>query len=445
MCVKSKKRVNKKIILSVLILLFMPLVFAAGYGSGNYGADIYGNASAPTPTPAPTPDSPSGGSSGSSSCIYDWQCTKWFPSICPESGTQERICANKGTCTGTERIPNQTRTCKYLGPLEPLFDIYLTLEDEYKEVCAGKKIKANIKLENYAKVELLDAFMTYWILDENNKLIAEVKDTRAVEKETNFNIELKIPESTSGGTFRIYAEITYSGDKTAVAGETFEIISQENCSLFSSYNFNWNYLIYGVLGIVAVLFILILIKLFKTKFKIIKKKHGKLKSHKEYKNKIKQNLNKIRSKNFLIIFASFILVGILFVAGKSMTGFVARSASTNNNWNLFGVILIIGVVGLLVFIYRKNIIEKMEIRERNKHARDSIRGLMKKKVYTEEGDYLGKVEDVILVENKIDSLRIKLNKKQKFKVKGIIIKYKDVKSVGHIVIINEKILEKLNI
>jgi len=50
-----------------------------------------------------------------------------------------------------------------------------------------------------------------------------------------------------------------------------------------------------------------------------------------------------------------------------------------------------------------------------------------------------------LVENKIDSLRIKLDKKHKFKIKGIVLKFKDAKDIGHIVIIDEKILEKLNI
>jgi len=50
-----------------------------------------------------------------------------------------------------------------------------------------------------------------------------------------------------------------------------------------------------------------------------------------------------------------------------------------------------------------------------------------------------------LGENKIDSLKIKINKKYRFKHKGIVINYKNVKSVGQIVIIDGNILEKLNI
>jgi sporulation protein YlmC with PRC-barrel domain len=58
------------------------------------------------------------------------------------------------------------------------------------------------------------------------------------------------------------------------------------------------------------------------------------------------------------------------------------------------------------------------------------------------GDYVGKIEEVILGENKIKSLKIKLDKRKKIKTKGIIVKYKNVKNVGHIVVVDEKIMEK---
>jgi len=458
--------IKKKLIFLALILVLIPLVLAGNYGEGVYGSGIYGgnvtpslycgdgicnngedcsSCSADCGT-CPVTESPGGsGGGGSSACTYDWQCTEWFPSICPESEIQERICVNKGDCTGTKGIPNQTRTCDYLGPSEPLFDIYLSLGDKYKELCSGEKIKANVKLENYAKVELLDAFMTYWIIDENNKLITEYKDTRAVEKETSFNIELKLPNSASKGKYRLYAEITYSGNKTAVAGETFEILSEEECKSFILKSFNWIYLVYIVAGIVAILIVLILIRFFK-RFRITRRRARKPKTHKEYKSKIKQNLKRIKGKSFLIILAGLALIGSFFIGGKNMTGFVVGSASAiNNNWSLFGFILIIGVLGLLTFTYRKKIAEKIETRKRDKHPKNSLKGLIKKKVYCEGGNRIGKVEEVLLGENKIDSLKIKLNKKQKFKIRGIIVKYREVKSVGHIVIVDEKILEKLNI
>ena len=202
---------------------------------------------------------------------------------------------------------------------------------------------------------------------------------------------------------------------------------------------------YGVEGIFLVLLVLILIKFFK-KFRITRRKTGKTKTHKEYRDKIKQNLKKIRGKTFLMILIGFMLIGVLFIWGNSITGFAVRSASAvSHNWGVFGFILIIGMLGFLIFIYRKRIIEKIEIKRMNKNPKNGIKGLIKKKVYCVEGNYIGKVDEVLLGENKIESLRIRLNKKQKFKIKGIIIKYKNVKSVGHIVIVDNQILEKLNI
>ncbi|MFH1585491.1 MAG: hypothetical protein ABIB79_01860 [archaeon] len=337
----------------VLILILTPLVLAGNYGAGSYGVDNYGIGEVIL-----TPETPSGGSSGGGGgCTYDWQCTKWFPSICPELEKQERICVNRGTCSGTTGMPNQTQTCEYLGPSEPLFDIYLTLGDKYKEICAGEKIKANVKLENYAKVELLDAFMTYWVIDENNKLIAEYKDTRAVEKETSFNIELKIPDSTAEGTYRLYAEITYSGNKTAVTGESFEILSKEDCVLFSAKDFNRMYLVYGVAGVVIVLIVLLLIKSLK-RFKITRRKTGKPKTHREYRNKIKQNLKRIRGKHFLMFILGISLIAFFFIVGNSITGFAVNNNIENSiNWNIFGFIFIVLIFGLMTFFIERRLLK----------------------------------------------------------------------------------------
>jgi len=439
--VEKRKKVQSIAIVIFLVstLFFIPSISASNYGAGNYGVDNYGIGEV-----TPTPESPGGGSSGGGapSCTNNWECTDWFPSECPASEIQERICINRGTCTGTSGMPELNRTCVYEHK-EPLFDIFLNLSEKNKQICSGNKIQANIKLENYGKIELLDAFMTYWVIDENNKLIVELKDTRTVTNEKEFEIELKIPESTREGTYRLYAQINYNNNQTAVAGETFEILSEENCVLLFSKRFNWMYLVCGVLGVIAVLLILLIIKLFKSKFKIVKNK-AKQKTHIEYKNKIKNNLKKIRGKTLLIILAGFMLAGVLFIGGRNITGFVVGSANkVSSNLNIFGFALIMGLLGLLVFTYRKKIVEKIEIRKRGKHPKNSILGLINKKVYSESGHYIGKVNSIILSANRIDSLRIKLNKKKE-RIKGIIIEYKNIKSVGQIIIIDKDILDKID-
>src|SRR4030042_5291748 len=97
-----------------------------------------------------------------------------------------------------------------------------------------------------------------------------------------------------------------------------------------------------------------------------------------------------------------------------------------------------------MFIHRQKIkagIEVIKEKGRKKYPKNSIKGLIDKKVYSESGHYIGKVNDIILGETRIEGLKIKLDSKYKFKKRGIIISYKHVKSVGHIVIIDKEVLD----
>jgi len=264
----------KKIVLSLklyfLFLLIIPLVYAGDYGVGSYGAGDYGVGEV---APAPKDEgAPSG--NGAAACTYDWDCTNWFPTECPESGVQERICANRGTCPGIVGMPNQTRNCTYEGPTEPLFDIFLTIPYPYTEICAGQKIKAKVNLINLGKIELLDAFMTYWIINQNNTLIAELKDTRAVGDKINFDTEIKIPKLTPQGTYRLYAQITYADNKTAVAGESFEVIGGTYCKIYSIIIKYAYFILIVIISLIIIILIILLIK---------RKRRKRLKQMMEYK------------------------------------------------------------------------------------------------------------------------------------------------------------------
>lgn len=249
-----------------LFLLIIPLVYAGDYGAGSYSAGVYGVGEVVAPEDGGAP-----GGGGDAACTYIWDCTNWFPAECPESGVQERICANRGTCLGIVGMPNQTRTCVYEGLTEPLFDIFVSIPQQ--EICAGQKIKAKVNLINLGKVEILDAFMTYWVINQNNTLIAELKDTRRIKDKETFNIEIKIPKLTPQGTYRLYAQITYAGNKTAVAGESFEVVGGKYCEIYSII-LKYAYLI---LIVIISLIIIILIILF------IKRKKKRLKQMMEYK------------------------------------------------------------------------------------------------------------------------------------------------------------------
>jgi sporulation protein YlmC with PRC-barrel domain/uncharacterized membrane protein YgcG len=85
------------------------------------------------------------------------------------------------------------------------------------------------------------------------------------------------------------------------------------------------------------------------------------------------------------------------------------------------------LIGSLSFLWTK------------KYASNSIFSLIGKKVYSENRHYVGKISDVVLGVNRIESLKIKIDKKYKFKAKGMILNYRHVKSVSEIVIIDDRI------
>lgn len=265
---------KKCVILFLILAIFFPFISAGNYGAGTYGSGVYGVGEV-IPSPTPAPSGGGGGGGGGAVCNYKWDCTNWFPLECPATGTQERICVNRGTCTDILGMPAQTRNCTYEHK-EPLFDIFLKLPNSAKKTCAGKDINANIELKNYGKIELLDAFMTYWIVNENNTLISELKDTRSIATKLNFDVSLKIPESVSNGTYRLYAQITYSGNKTAVAGESFEV-NPDYCKLESTIQSLIPFIIIGIiLIIILVLIIILFIRLKKHLEKVEEKNKRKI-------------------------------------------------------------------------------------------------------------------------------------------------------------------------
>jgi len=163
-------------------------------------------------------------------CYYDWVCSDWYPEPCPPNGIQNRVCVNRGTCSGTLGMPNQQRNCTPAippGPAEPLFDISAKIPLRYKWINPGDVIGVDIILFNLGNITTLDVFFKYWIVDENNKLITEIQETRAIGERDKFRIAMVIPPEIEIGSYKFYVQITYDLDKVAMAGDSFEVIRGE--------------------------------------------------------------------------------------------------------------------------------------------------------------------------------------------------------------------------
>jgi len=177
-----------------------------------------------------TSASGSSGSSGSSasspSCTYDWICTEWYPYYCPEEEIQNRLCVNKGTCDGILEMPETERTCLYTIPQGPLFDIFAKIPFGKKQVLAGGILEPEISLINVGDIKQLDVFFKYWIVNENNKLIAEVRETRAITEKDKFVLKINLPSDIKLGSYKFFVEIEYDSGKTALASDSFRVVNK---------------------------------------------------------------------------------------------------------------------------------------------------------------------------------------------------------------------------
>jgi sporulation protein YlmC with PRC-barrel domain len=70
------------------------------------------------------------------------------------------------------------------------------------------------------------------------------------------------------------------------------------------------------------------------------------------------------------------------------------------------------------------------------------------KVYTDSGDYFGEIEEVNLLDNKIDGWRIKVNPEAVSMIggaRGVIVPHQFVKAIGDIFLINNAALPSPNL
>ena len=69
-----------------------------------------------------------------------------------------------------------------------------------------------------------------------------------------------------------------------------------------------------------------------------------------------------------------------------------------------------------------------------------------KHVYTNDGDYFGQIEEVNLVENKIESWRIKMGQgfMSNLGAKGVIVPHQFVKAIGDVVVVNAGAFKGMN-
>nr|MBA4404791.1 hypothetical protein [Nanoarchaeum sp.] len=152
---------------------------------------------------------------------------------------------------------------------------------------------------------------------------------------------------------------------------------------------------------------------------------------------IKIKYHTVVKKIFLIFIPICIVVIVEHLSVDNLlTGVVSKTY-----FSPYSLIMLPYIASFLILIF---VLYILVVRHRlcgPKYPKNTVLGLIKKNVYTDSGHYVGRIIEVIVHKNKVDSLIIKLNKKTK--IRGVIIRYKDVISIGEIVIVNYKPVDNL--
>ncbi len=128
-----------------------------------------------------------------------------------------------------------------------IFDIFVTIPQNYEHVVLGEELLTNIKLVNLGSSGRIDVVMHYEIKDADDLPIIVKKETVAVETQANFIKSFDIPLDAETGSYKIYAKIIYADRKEAVSEASFEIIRPENRQ--KVYDFAYGLIIIIVLAI----------------------------------------------------------------------------------------------------------------------------------------------------------------------------------------------------
>lgn len=382
-----------------------------------------------------TPPSGGGSSGGGGTttiiekCTYNWDCTPW--SVCAD-GKQTRKCKNTGTCNGTESKPIEEMQCS-----ESLFDIIL----KFKEIglTQNETLKFSINLTETKGVEKIDVYIKYSIIDSKNNELWSQTETRAVFGDLIYEKEMS-DMKLKDGNYILRVDILYGNLQRASAEQKF-MIKGKKISIEESISSLQQTNIFVFIGIgIVVLFIILLVVYLLIKFSRISKRFGE----------IERRRGKYKRKYLAFGFAVLLIVTLLVIILKTnITGRAIRNIMSYS-WTAMLILLIAFVLILLIILRKKVSLSCKKITEflsetiNKRYPSNSIRGLTNKKVYSESGHYIGRVNDIVLGENRIESLKIKLDKKLKFNAKGIIISYRHVKNVSEIVVINKKLLEHLD-
>ena len=106
-------------------------------------------------------------------------------------------------------------------------NLEVNIHDNYKEVLAGNDIWFTIKIANLEDTGKVDISLNYWISDDKNSIIAENKETMAVQTQASFVRTFNIPKDTKLGRYKLNVKMDYGDGKEIIADTSFNVIEKQ--------------------------------------------------------------------------------------------------------------------------------------------------------------------------------------------------------------------------
>ncbi len=108
-----------------------------------------------------------------------------------------------------------------------LFDIIVDIPENYRQVDPGGELLTSIKLVNVGSSGRIDVFLDLQILDPDNNVIINKRETVAVETQANFIRSFDIPDDAEPGPYKVYARITYADGEIADSEHSFTVTAKK--------------------------------------------------------------------------------------------------------------------------------------------------------------------------------------------------------------------------
>jgi len=130
---------------------------------------------------------------------------------------------------------------------KPLFDIKITVPQQFKTIVPGGSFIAEFTIFNLGKGGRVDVNVELGVKDTSGNIIVSKFELVAVETQISFTREFQLPEYIKDGTYVVFAKVTYDGE-VGTATDTIEVVYPK--PKIPKINF---IIIFAILGVTVIL------------------------------------------------------------------------------------------------------------------------------------------------------------------------------------------------